>query len=80
MKTLWNALDDAWKAVASLVSAFAAGAAFVFVLGGFAALPAEVEAIDNRVTELEEYVERVDQLVCLLVNEKVDRPATDCIA
>ena len=79
MRALWKGIEDTWKAVISIGSAFAAGAVFVFVLGGFASLPQDFEVMDERVTELEEYVQRVDQLVCLLVNEKVDRPITDCI-
>jgi hypothetical protein len=79
MKLLLGKISETWAAGISLGSAFVAGATLVFMFGGFYALPAQVAGNEVRIQRLEEIVERLDILVCVITNEHVSRPVQDCV-
>lgn len=67
---LTGRLSPTWQALTALGGAFAVGAAITLSAMSFRQLPAQVRAIDERLTEVEMVAARVDRqytrIVCLL--------------
>jgi hypothetical protein len=83
-------IEKWWKAIVALFSAFMAGASAVAIFGGFVSLPKDVmalealhaddvAAIEERFTDIETVIDRLDILVCILINDQLDRPVEDCV-
>lgn len=69
-----------WSAATALAASFAAGAMLILILGGFVTLPQKVEAIDERLHNVENVIDHLDILVCIISNERLDRPVEDCVS
>jgi hypothetical protein len=76
-------IKETWVALGALGGAFATGAVLVLILGGFVGLPErhdkDMIIVSERLALLEETTKDLNVLVCILTNDRLDRPVEDCV-